>query len=390
MDSARQLKDSVTNIRSETERTQASLGVETADMQAICAALSAEFNSAAGKTIAITGAAGFLGFYLSKALCFWNKEIATDKPINVILLDAFIRGRPAWIDELENEPTFSVLTKNVIEPVPTELANAHYIIHAASIASPIFYREHPIETMDANVTGLRNILDFALQRQNNNKPLDGILYFSTSEIYGDPDPDNIPTAETYRGNVSCTGPRACYDESKRYGETLCVNFARQHGVPVSIARPFNNYGPGLKITDKRAPPDFANDIVNGRDIVLLSDGTPTRTFCYIADAVIGYYKVLFQGQPGESYNIGNDAPEVSIRDFAQLNVSVAKELLNYQGEVKFASSADAEYLTDNPHRRCPNIGKARANLNYEPSVSLDEGIRRSLTWYDENRDGDES
>jgi len=169
-----------------------------------------------------------------------------------------------------------------------------------------------------------------------------------------------------------------------------VNFARQHKVPVSIARPFNNYGPGLKITDKRAPPDFANDILNGRDIVLLSDGSPTRTFCYIADAIIGYYKVLFKGQPGEPYNIGNDAPEVSIREFAQLNVTVAKALLNYQGSVKFASSADEDYLTDNPHRRCPDIGKARAQLNYEPSVPLEDGIRRSLTWYSENQHGDDS
>jgi len=364
------------------------LEVEQRDLQSICSALSKEFTASAGNTIAITGAAGFLGFYLSKALAHWNSQVEKGQHINVILLDAFMRGRPEWIDELAKDPTFSVLTKNVIDPVPSEIADVEYIIHAASIASPIFYREHPIETMDANVTGLRNILDFALERQNNGNPLKGILYYSTSEIYGDPDPDNIPTKETYRGNVSCTGPRACYDESKRYGETLCVNFARQHKVPVSIARPFNNYGPGLKITDKRAPPDFANDILNGRDIILLSDGSPTRTFCYIADAIVGYYKVMFSGEPGESYNVGNDAPEVSIRDFAQLNVTMAKELFDYKGEVKFARCEDADYLTDNPHRRCPNIDKARSKLNFEPSVSLEDGIRRSLTWYNENRTGD--
>jgi len=390
MDSARQPKEPVASDRPTAELANSALGVENSDMSAICSALSTEFGAAAGKTIAITGAAGFLGFYLSKALCFWNTQVSPSEKINVVLLDAFMRGRPAWINELEREANFNVLTKNVIEPIPSELADSDYIIHAASIASPVYYREHPIETMDANVTGLRNILDFAVERQSNSKPLKGILYFSTSEIYGDPDADNIPTAETYRGFVSCTGPRACYDESKRYGETLCVNFARQHKVPVTIARPFNNYGPGLKITDKRAPPDFANDILNGRDIILLSDGSPTRTFCYIADAVIGYYKVLFNGQAGEPYNIGNDSPEVSIREFAQLNVSVAKALLNYHGDVKFASSADAEYLTDNPHRRCPDIGKARSQLHYEPSVSLEDGIRRSLIWYSENRIGDHS
>lgn len=363
--------------------------IEQLDLDTVCHALFTELSKAAGSTIAITGAAGFLGFYLSNTLSYWNTQVANEKQINVVLLDTFLRGRPNWINRLGKQQNITVLSKNVIDPVCDELVSADYIIHAASIASPVFYREHPIETMDANVTGLRNILDSALARQSVSPPK-GILYFSTSEIYGDPDPANIPTPESYRGNVSCTGPRACYDESKRYGETLCVNFARQHKVPVKIARPFNNYGPGLKITDKRAPPDFANDILNGRDIVLLSDGSPTRTFCYIADAIIGYYKVLFNGTPGESYNIGNDSPEISIRDFAHQNVAIARALFDYQGEVKFASSEDADYLTDNPHRRCPNIDKARTQLSFEPSVSLDEGIRRSLVWYSENRDGDDS
>jgi len=188
-------------------------------------------------------------------------------------------------------------------------------------------------------------------------------------------------------NVSCTGPRACYDESKRFGETLCVNFAQQHGLPVTIARPFNNYGPGLKITDGRAPPDFANNILHGQDIVLLSDGTPTRTFCYIADAVIGYYKVLFHGRAGEPYNIGNDAPEISIRAFAQLNVDIARDLFNYNGSVRFANSDDEHYLTDNPHRRCPNIDKARSEIGFNPKIELEEGVRNALLWYSENQHG---
>ena len=146
--------------------------------------------------------------------------------------------------------------------------------------------------MDANINGLRSLLDWSLRRSASAaRPVEGFLFFSSSEIYGDPTPENIPTPETYRGNVSCTGPRACYDESKRYGETLCVNFAHQYGLPVQIARPFNNYGPGLKITDRRVIPDFARDILDGRDIVMLSDGSATRTFCYVADAVDG----LLQG-----------------------------------------------------------------------------------------------
>jgi len=390
MGTARQLKSTAHSSTTKNATPVSALDVETSDLEAICGTLSTELESAVGKSIAITGAAGFLGFYLSKVIDHWNTQAQEQNKIDVVLSDAFLRGRPEWISQLVGKPNITVLTKNVIDPVGNELADADYIIHAASIASPIYYREHPIETMDANVIGLRNILDYSLARNTASKALQGILYFSTSEIYGDPDADNIPTPETYRGNVSCTGPRACYDESKRYGETLCVNFARQYNVPVSIARPFNNYGPGLKITDKRAPPDFASDILNNRDIVLLSDGSPTRTFCYIADAIIGYYKVLFNGAPGESYNIGNDAPEVSIRDFAQKNVDAARTLFNYTGNVKFANSEDADYLTDNPHRRCPDIGKAREQLNFEPSVSLDDGIRRSLVWYSENRDGEHS
>src|SRR3977135_861476 len=141
--------------------------------------------------------------------------------------------------------------------------------------------------MDANVGGLRNLLDYGLRQAKSGSPLSGFLFFSSSEIYGDPPPDQIPTPETYRGLVSCTGPRACYDEAKRYGETLCVAFARQHGVATRLAPPFNNYGPGLKINDGRVLPDFARDALAGRDIVMLSDGSATRTFCYAADAIVG-------------------------------------------------------------------------------------------------------
>jgi nucleoside-diphosphate-sugar epimerase len=244
--------------------------------------------------------------------------------------------------------------------------------------------------MDANVNGLRSLLEYCKEQTWGGKPLGGFLFFSTSEIYGDPPPEYIPTPETYRGNVSCTGPRACYDESKRYGETLCVNFARQYGLPIKIARPFNNYGPGLKITDRRVLPDFARDVLAGRDIVMLSDGSPTRTFCYVADAIVGYYKVLVGGKDGEAYNIGTREPEISITDLAERVVDFARELWNYDGCVVRKASADQDYLTDNPSRRCPSIDKAKAELRYRPAISLDEGLRRSLIWYRENRGGKEA
>jgi UDP-glucuronate decarboxylase len=211
-----------------------------------------------------------------------------------------------------------------VNPVPPEAGPFDYVIHAASIASPTFYRQYPIETMDANVNGLRHLLDQARRQAASVSPVAGFLFFSSSEIYGDPTPENIPTPETYWGNVSCTGPRACYDESKRYGETLCVNFAAVHHLPLKVARPFNNYGPGLKISDRRVIPDFAQDILQGRDIVMLSDGSPRRTFCYVADAVIGYFKILIRGRSGEAYNIGAEAPEISMAELAERMVELGQ------------------------------------------------------------------
>jgi dTDP-glucose 4,6-dehydratase/UDP-glucuronate decarboxylase len=268
--------------------------------------------------------------------------------------------------------------------LPEAVGSLDYVIHAASIASPTYYRKYPIETMDANVHGLRLLLDRCRAQQIAGHNVQGFLFFSTSEIYGDPPPDQIPTPETYRGNVSCTGPRACYDESKRYGETLCVNFARQFGLPVKSARPFNNYGPGLKITDRRVIPDFARDIFAGRDLVLLSDGSPTRTFCYITDAIVGYFQVLVRGRPAEAYNIGNESPEISMLELAELLAGIGREQLGYQGKVVRRPSKEKEYLTDNPQRRCPIIAKARSELGFEPEVSVEDGMRRTLVWYRDN------
>jgi nucleoside-diphosphate-sugar epimerase len=165
-----------------------------------------------------------------------------------------------------------------------------------------------------------------------------------------------------------------------------VNFAHQFGIPVKVARPFNNYGPGLKISDRRVIPDFARDIMSGRDIVMHSDGSPRRTFCYAADAVTGYFKVLIKGHPGEAYNIGVEEPEISMAELADRLTTMAKQLFGYQGKVVRQGSHDVSYLVDNPNRRCPVITKARAHLGYNPGVSLDEGLERSLIWYNENRE----
>lgn len=364
--------------------------VVNADLAYIQNNLSKELPSLYGKDLLITGGAGFLGYYLVKSVLYANQSLDDSKKIRVTVFDNFIRGMPEWLKELDSDPNLTLVRHDITNPLPKEMVDFKYIIHAASIASPTYYRKYPIETMDANVNGLRFLLDYCLQQKKKEVPVEGFLFYSSSEVYGDPAPEYIPTSETYNGYVSATGPRACYDESKRYGETLCVNFARQHELPISMARPFNNYGPGLKITDRRVIPDFARDILSNKDIIMYSDGSPTRTFCYVADAVVGYYKILISGKPGEAYNIGTEAPEVSMADMADRLVGVAHELYDYQGKVVRQASEENDYLVDNPNRRCPKIEKARADLGYEPGIDLEEGLRRSLMWYADNQQAEEA
>ena len=351
------------------------------DLDAIVGGLAAELPLLAGRRVLVTGGAGFLGYELVQALLGWNDGVGAGDRIHVDVWDSYARGLPGWLAALERRPDLTLRRHDVVAPLPDDLPRFDFVVHAAGIASPTYYRQHPLETMDANVMGLRRLLDHARERGEEGDPLTGFLFFSSSEIYGDPSPDAIPTTEDYRGNVSCTGPRACYDESKRFGETLCVTFATHYGVPVSMARPFNNYGPGLKLADRRVIPDFARDVLDGRDIVLLSSGSPTRTFCYVADAVVGYLKILTRGAPGEAYNIGMEGPEVSMGELAELVAAAARELFAYEGRVVRAQSGDELYLVDNPERRCPSIEKARSELGFEPSVALEDGIRRALVWY---------
>lgn len=360
------------------------------DLNYICTSLSEEFSQMAGKSLLITGGAGFLGYYLVLSALHWNKSHDKTEAITVTVYDNYIRGIPTWLTDLEGDAGLVSQKVDMIQPLPSDIADFDYIIHAAGIASPIYYRRYPIQCIDANINGLRNLLDYSLAQREKGKPVEGFLFYSSSEIYGDPALDQIPTPETYRGNVSCTGPRACYDESKRFGETVCVNFAGQYDLPVKIARPFNNYGPGLKITDRRVLPDFARDVLAGKDIVMYSDGSPRRTFCYSADAIIGYYKVLVKGRPGEAYNIGIDKPEISMLELGEKVIEVSRKLFGYKGKLVRQVSPEKEYLEDNPNRRCPVIDKARTELGYTPSVSVDDGVERSMIWYHHNRDAAEA
>ncbi len=340
------------------------------DAQEVIAQLGSLNSRFSGKTVLLTGAAGFLGSQFVHYFLQLNDSGALGKPCRLVVWDNFLRGLPSWLEALQGRDGLVCEKKDIIEK--HDYGNADFVIHAASIASPIFYRQYPIETMDANVIGLRNLLDAAVVR-----PIESFLFFSSSEIYGDPDPASIPTSESYRGLVSCTGPRACYDESKRFGETLSVNFWQAHKVPVKIVRPFNNYGPGLRITDRRVLPDFFRDVLADKNLVLLSDGRATRTFCYASDAIQGYLRALLSDHNGESFNIGTETPEISMLELARLVVGASGKPL----EVEYQKSDDPKYLTDNPVRRCPDISKARRLLNYEPTVALAEGLRRTYEYY---------
>jgi dTDP-glucose 4,6-dehydratase/UDP-glucuronate decarboxylase len=358
--------------------------VEIIDLQYIVEKIKSELSILSNKNILLTGGAGFLGYYIVNTIAYWNEKNPT-KSIKLIVIDSYIRGAPSWLTSISRSEDIELIKHDITKEIDFELNDIDYIIHAASIASPIFYRKYPIQTMDANVLGVRNLLNFSLnQSERNKKNISGFLFFSSSEVYGDPLADMIPTKESYWGNVSFTGPRACYDESKRYGETLCVNFAQQYNLPITIARPFNNYGPGLKINDQRVIPDISKNIFQNKDIILFSNGSPTRTFCYVADAIIGYFKILLNGKIGDSYNIGIEEPEVSIKELAIKMSLIANNLFDYSGQIKFKDNADTNYLKDNPNRRCPSIKKARSEIGFNPEIDLDEGLKRCLIWYKEN------
>jgi UDP-glucuronate decarboxylase len=356
--------------------------VFTQDLARIHAGIARQREKFQDSTVMITGCAGFLGFYFLQYLVRYARQLGLRK---VVGLDTFILQRPAWLDSLAGRfpqtlqlHAFNISTDDLsgIEGA----AEADFVIHMASIASPVFYRQYPLETVDANVWGLRRLLE-ALRPS---KRLRGFLFFSSSEIYGDPDPVNVPTNENYRGNVACVGPRACYDEAKRFGETLCYIFAKSYGMPLTVVRPFNNFGPGMRLGDGRLPADLAKAVLEGQDIILLSDGSPTRTFCYISDAITGYLLALLFGQ-FDYFNIGAERPEIRVRELAEIYRDAGMEIYGYRGSIRHQNSGDSEYLVDNPGRRCPAIGKARTILGFNPEVLVHEGVRRYLKFLADER-----
>ena len=189
-------------------------------------------------------------------------------------------------------------------------------------------------------------------------------------------------SESYRGNVSTQGPRACYDESKRVGETLCYIFHTKDGTATNTIRPFNVFGPGMQEADYRVLPNFANRIKAGLPLNIYGAGTQTRTFCYVTDAMVGFLLVILKGVPGEAYNIGNPKPEISMIDLVKTIQTVANTKVEYN-LIEYPDS----YPGDEPMRRSPDIRKARLQLKFEPQVGLDDGLKRFLDWADQTYTG---
>lgn len=324
-------------------------------------ALPVDLARLSGRRVLVAGGNGFLGQYLVRTLQAVVPLLK--EPCEVVSVDIVDRQRVAGLSTVIHDVTEAW----------DDLPSADFVLFAAGIASPIQYRREPLKTLDITVTGLRHALEYARRRPE----FESLVYFSTSEIYGDPDSGHIPTPESYRGNVHAMGPRACYDESKRLGETLSYIYHHYYQVPVKLVRPFNIFGPGLSPNDGRVLPDFLRRILDDEDLVILSDGTPTRTFCYIEDATVGFISALLSRADGEAFNVGSDQEEISIRDLAEMFLSVTRPHLKYE----LKASSDPHYLTDNPHRRRPDLTKSRTLLHYKSCVPLAVGLRRYFDYY---------
>ncbi len=339
------------------------------DIQEILVNINDISASFSGKKVLLTGGRGFLGRYFMEIFNLLNETVLNEK-MKVIVLDNLITSGKEG-SEIPNYKNIEFINHNVIEPFKTE-SSLDYIIHAAGIASPYYYRAYPLETLEVAINGTQNMLKLAREKSAN------LIFFSSSEIYGDPDSKNIPTKESYRGNVSCQGPRACYDESKRVGETLCNIYHSLYGVHTNTIRPFNVFGPGMQETDYRVLPNFTSRIKGKIPLQIYGTGNQTRTFCYITDAMEGFIRVVLNGVPGEAYNIGNPNPEISVIELLEK----MSDILNKKVEYNLVGYPES-YPADEPNRRCPDIIKANNQIKYNPKIELNEGLKRFINWSDQ-------
>ena len=322
----------------------------------------------AGKTVLISGANGFLPSYMVETLLYLNENKLL-RPVKVIgLVRNRERAEARFAAHLDNA-ALHLLVQDVCAPVGVD-GPVDYVIHAASQASPKYYGLDPVGTLSANVLGTHHLLGLA-----KDKGARGFLFFSSGEVYGQVDPTQIPIAESTFGYVDPTDVRSCYAESKRLGETMCVSWAHQCHVPAKIVRPFHTYGPGMRLDDGRVFADFVADILHHRHIVMKSDGAARRAFCYLSDAVRGFFTVLLTGQVGQAYNIGNDEGELSVQELAQLLVDLFPE--KQLKVIRYTGAQSPGYLPSKIARNCPDIAKAR-RLGWAPQVTVPDGFRRTI------------
>jgi UDP-glucuronate decarboxylase len=318
-----------------------------------------------GKTVLITGANGFLAAYMVKAFLRVN-ERRTGPAIRVLGLVRNLQKAEKRFYSYLNRDDFELIVADITKPLFIE-EKPDFIIHAASQASPKYYGVDPVGTLAANTVGTYHLLQLAAE-----KKVTKFLYFSSSEVYGAvADGDLI--SETAYGIVDPMNVRSCYAESKRMGETMCVSFSAQHNIPVTIARPFHTYGPGLSLDDGRVFADFVASIVAGRNIEMNSDGSAIRSFCYIADATEAFFTLLLKGADKEAYNIGNPEASLSIKELAGLLVDLYPEK-NLKAVFK---QNDKPYLQSTFNKLCPDINKANA-LGWGPKTKPAEGFKRTI------------
>lgn len=303
--------------------------------------------------ILVSGGAGFVASHLCDRWLADGSE--------VVAVDNFLTGRRENIEHLSGEPRFVFREQDVVEPFSVD-GPLDYVFHMASPASPGDYLAYPIETMLVGSAGTKNLLDIALEKDA------AFLLASTSECYGDP--LEHPQRESYWGNVNPVGPRSVYDEAKRYAEALTMAYHRDRGVNTHIVRIFNTYGPRMKLNDGRVVPAFLDQALQGKPITIFGDGLQTRSFCYVDDLVDGLTR-LIKSDERLPVNIGNPA-ELTILKFAE----VIQKLLGSNCPIE-----RKPLPADDPKLRRPDISKAQQVLGWEPRVSLEEGLTKTIDYF---------
>lgn len=339
------------------------------DIENIVRRLGKNVNNLSGKTVLITGASGLIGGYLVEVIAYLNSENKLVYPCKVIGMQKSEITKDSKLGYLLNHSDVQFVSRSASVPyLPS--SKVDYIVHSAGMSAPAFFLEDPLGTIDVNVNGIRWILEYAKQNK-----IKSVLYMSSGEIYGNPTAENIPTPESYNGNISTLDSRACYTSSKRLAETLCRIYFEKYGVPVKIARPFIVYGPGLAITDRRVMADFMRSGLNGVPIKMMTLGLDTRSYCYVADATVAFFELLLSQKNGEVFNVASDIEEVSIYDIAVL----VHKICNIKDEVR-VEKQDAKFIKGAPNRVMPDISKLKKAFGYKPEVDIEEGLKRTIEW----------